>query len=84
MARLNPKRRRYAQQAELIRSITDQYGPSHDDSAKLQRGSPKTTSGSKFARNGQYATTIPRATNIEGRGPAWYKDGTKSVYQGNK
>lgn len=43
MARLNPHRRRLAAQAKLLRDVKQEFGPSHDDSSKLQQGVVKSS-----------------------------------------
>lgn len=62
MSRMNWRSRAKAKQAAFLAATRDSYGPSHDDSAMLQRGSPRTSSGSKFDRNGVYAMNAPRPT----------------------
>lgn len=81
MSRLNPKRRRKALQAALFNEIVRDHGPSHDDSHKLQRGSPR-TSASKYDK--AMHMRAPNFANLDSKGPAWYKDGAKNVYQGDK
>lgn len=78
MARMNPKRRRYAKQAALIASIVREHGPSHDDSAKLQQGSPR-TSQQKYGQR-----VAMRGPKFGAHAPAWYKDGASMKYQGDK
>jgi hypothetical protein len=81
MARLNPKRRRMVKQAALFNSIVAEHGPAHDDSSKLQRGSPR-TSQEKMAN--RLHMRAPSFSNIDVKAPAWIKIGAKSVYQGHK
>lgn len=90
MARLNPKRRRKVAQAKLLQSIIAEHGPSHDDSHKLQRGSPRTSvmkyEGKTNMRAPHFAKLAPLnalVVRLE-KGPVWYKDGAKNVYQGDK
>lgn len=81
MARMNPKRRRMAKQAALLQSIVAEHGPAHDDSYKLQRGSPRT---SQDKMEGRLHMRAPAFSNIDVKAPAWIKIGAKSVYQGHK
>ena len=86
MARLNPRRRALAKQAQLFREIVDAHGKAHDDSHKLQQG--------------RVASSCDKLTRVGGNGanpvhlrpytsftcaPDWFigKDG-KSKYQGHK
>ena len=87
MARLNPKRRRHLKHAALLQAIRNEHGPSHDDSAKLQRG-PVPSSVGRFT-----STRADKSGNVIGNAlhtrpmrssthaPDWYKDGGKLAPQ---
>lgn len=69
--RLNPSRRLKAKQADAFRSVVSQYGPSHDDSHKLQQGVVKSgMTVNAFQSKAHSERPMAPRENWEGQGAA--------------
>ena len=86
MARMNPRRRRMAKALSILREAGIANGKAHDDSHKLQQGSVRSSWNALGAQCPQNVKSIAYRANVrpDGFAPSFYKDGARSVYQGNK
>ena len=80
MARMNPRRRRMAQQQALLLSIVREHGPSHDDSYLLQRGAVRNA----MNRPAVHLKGMALPRESEGFAPTWYNRNGRAKWQGDK